>query len=146
MKIIYIPLALALSLTSCQGKKDKREIFDAQGQKAITSSVSRKNNTVSVLFGNQAALESAVKGGEHKAGEIFTLVTWAQEAKKFWYPGLINGKVKSREIVRMVVEAGSVKAQYRLIEGQVPGQTPDQDQDDQERIKYITSQRASIYP
>ena len=130
----------------CESENERLGIFNAGGQKPITSSVSKKMNTVSILFGNEQAMESAIKGLPFNGDEIFTLVTWNQEHKKFWYPGLINGRVKSIEVVKMTLLNNKVQPFYKLIEGQAPYSQANRPFTKWERIQYITRQKASIYP
>ncbi|MFC3562853.1 hypothetical protein [Pedobacter jamesrossensis] len=146
MKVKLLLFSIILTVISCKPTKDKRVVFDSKGQKAITSSVSKKLRTVSILFGNQAALESALKGGAHRGGEMFTFVTWNQDNEKFWFPGLINGKIKSIEVVNIVLRGNTLKPDYRLVQGTAPKRLTDQLYTQSERIEFITSQRPSIYP
>jgi hypothetical protein len=146
MKAINILLLLSCTVLACKSPNNKLEIFDASGQKPITSFVSKKLNTVSILFGNEKAMVSAIMGVPHKGGEIFTLVTWNQEHKRFWYPGLINGRIKSIEVVKITLTKNSVQSSYTLTKGEAPYNLAHRGFNERERIEYITSQKASIYP
>lgn len=146
MKIRIILTIIAAMVFSCSRPLDKRQIFDAKGQKVITSAVSRKSNTVSVLFGNELALDRSIKGGVPVAGEIYTMVTWNQENKKFWYPGLINGTVKSVEEVKVTSIGNEIKTNYTLLKGAAPIGLTQNPFTPAERIAYITSRRASVFP
>ena len=125
---------------------DKRSIFDAGGQKPITSFLSKKLNTVSILFGNQLALESAKTGRVHQSGEVFTLVTWNQQNKEFWYPALINGRIKSIEVVKLSLSNNQIRHEYKLVKGAVPSNNSHIRFSKRERIDFILSHKASVYP
>jgi hypothetical protein len=146
MKLYILLLLLSCAIFACKSQNDKLNIFDAGGQKPITSSVSKNMSTVSILFGNEKALKSAIKGIPHKGGEIFTLVTWNQEHKRFWYPGFINGSIKTVEVVKMTLVDNKVKPAYTLTKGQAPYNSARRTFTESERIQYITSQKASVYP
>jgi len=145
MKHINILPLLSLVVLTC-ASPDKRSIFDAGGQKPITSFLSKKLNTVSILFGNQQALETAKMGRMHQGGEVFTLVTWNQQNKEFWYPALINGRIKSIEVVKLSLANNRINQEYSLVKGPAPANTAHIRFKERERIDFILSQRASVYP
>ncbi|MFC3559079.1 hypothetical protein [Pedobacter jamesrossensis] len=101
---------------------------------------------MSILFGNEPAAKASITGTEGKGGEIYTLVTWNQEGNKFWYPGLINGSVKSIEIVAIGNSGDKIDFNYRLKEGEAPLNKTNSPFTSQERIDYITKLKPSVYP
>ncbi|MBE9663045.1 hypothetical protein [Mucilaginibacter myungsuensis] len=117
----------------------KRIIYNAHGLKVITSFSNRKQQTISILYGNALALQSA-KTGIHDQGEVFELVTFKQADNKFWYGSYINGAVQSIELVTSYAKDKKViDFNYKIVQGQVSGGAD-------ARINSITSHRALLFP
>ncbi|RZJ23649.1 MAG: hypothetical protein EON51_01865 [Acinetobacter sp.] len=146
MKFKNIWLIVFCFLIGCGQPKDRRNIFNAGDQKPITSLISKKQNTVSILFGNSRAVRSTSKGINPQGGEIFTLVTWHQQGNKYWYPGLINGSIKSIEVVDFKDINGEPIANYTLKEGEAPTGFDSKQYSVKERISYIRSLKPAVYP
>ncbi|KQS36231.1 hypothetical protein [Pedobacter sp. Leaf194] len=146
MKFTNIWLIVFCFLFGCSQPKDKRNIFNAEDQKPITSLISKKQNTVSILFGNSPAVRSTTKGIDLQGGEIFTLVTWHQQGNKYWYPGLINGSVKSIEVLDIKDVNGELTTNYHLKEGEAPVSYDNKQYSIKERISYIRNLKPAVYP
>lgn len=129
-----------------ESKEGKREMFDADSLKVITSFANTKEQTMSVLYGNALAKKSALAGyTTHVAGERFKLVTYKQANNKYWYGSHINGEVKSIETVK----SGGVKGNelsYVLEKGEAAVNKAGQPLNVFSRINEILSHRPSVYP
>ncbi|HJT73825.1 MAG TPA: hypothetical protein VJ720_07395, partial [Chitinophaga sp.] len=99
-------------------KEHTREMFDAKGQHVITLFANRKQQTMSVLYGNKPAQASALSGyKQHVPGEVFTLVTYHQADSKYWYGSYINGAIKSVEQITATVSGEGYTLNYKLEQG-----------------------------
>lgn len=153
MKTIIFALFITCFLTGCaQNQPDKahtREVFDARGLKVITSFANRKQQTISVLYGNQLAMKSAEKGAQqHFAGEQFKLVTFRQANNTYWYGSYINGAVKSVETLNIQPAPGSDSSiiNYVVERGKAPRNAYGKASSTNERVNNILSQRALVFP
>jgi hypothetical protein len=143
MKIFALLLCVIAGSSGCTHQTPydahKRIIYDARGLKVITSFSDRKQQTISLLYGNALALQSA-KTGIHDKGELFKLITFKQADNKYWYGSYINGAVQSIELVTSyAIDKNAIAFKYKIPQGQVPG-------DADARIKSITSHRALLFP
>jgi len=129
-----------------QNEAGVRPMFDAGNLKVITTFANRKQKTMSVLYGNEAARKSAMGGYQtHVAGEIFELVTFKQEDNTHWYGSYINGAVQSIEnLTATGTDAKSLI--YRLVQGKAPLNTHGQPMTGDERIIDILAHRPSVFP
>ena len=143
--VIVISIACNRSATDSSAK---REMFDAKGQEVITSSANEKQGTMSVLFGNSAALQAALDStGRHKPGEVFTLATWERVANPHWYGTYINGRIKTVETICILPSLrGAIKIEYKLIKGPGPKDDNGNTISLQERISFILNQDPSVFP
>lgn len=152
-KIMPVFLFLTALLSACSDRSkpaigEQRAVFDAQGLQVITSFANRQLKTMSTLYGNYAARQSALTGyTDHVPGEVFTLVTYRQENNKYWYGSYINGAVQSVETV-LVLPAGDAKPQFRyqLVAGTAPAGIDHQPAAIHDRINSILSHRPSVFP
>lgn len=120
-----------------ENKTGKREVFDARGLKVITSFANTHQQTMAVLYGNEAGHTTALKGYRvHVPGEVFTLVTYQQANNKYWYGSHINGEIKSVETVRSGIADNQLT--YTLEQGSVAGSAT--------RIAEILSHQPSVFP
>jgi len=143
MKIFALLLCVIAGSYGCANDTSndghKRIIYNAHGLKVITSFSDRNQQTISLLYGNAPALQSA-RTGVHDKGELFELVTYKQADNKYWYGSYINGAVQSIELVTSYATDKNVIAfKYKILQGQVPG-------DADARIKSIISHRALLFP
>lgn len=118
--------------------------FSKAGLKVITSSVNKNQGTMATLYGNEPALQAAKSGvNTTTAGEIFALVTWKQKADDHWFGANIPGNLQSVEYVK-TTQAGNMVS-YQKFEGKTLVLSKDT-LHNQERIKYILGQKASVMP
>lgn len=153
MKILALALIISCVICSCThtqpNKAHTREVFDARGLKVITSFASRKQQTISVLYGNQLAMQSAATGShKHVAGELFKLVTFRQANNTYWYGSYINGAVKSIETLytKPAVSGNSMMLYYTVERGKAPLNIAGSTASAHERINNILSHRALVFP
>ena len=152
MKIYLLLATIGASVIACNpsapDKSQVREMFNADSLQVITSFANSKLQTMSVLYGNSPARQSALLGYRtHSPGEIFKLVTYKQADNKFWYGSHINGAIKSVEIV---AASQSVNATapltYTLERGQAPTDSVGDEVKSVNRINYIFSHKPSVFP
>lgn len=118
--------------------------FSKQGLKVVTSFINKKQRTMATLYGNDVALQAAKLGSSTiTAGETFALVTWKQKADDHWFGAKIPSSLQSVEYVK-TTQPGNT-ASYQRFEGKTLVLSTDT-LHNQERIKYILSQKASIFP
>jgi hypothetical protein len=135
MKTYILSLISILICSSChlpsKSPASQRAMFDASGLHVITSFANRKHQLMYILYGNNAALQEALRGNiRHIPGEIFTLVTWKQANNKYWYGSYINGALQSVEILSVTI---------MLVDN-------DERYSDNARISLILSQQPSVFP
>ena len=150
IKFLFIPM-IALSAAcnrSANAPSSKREMFDAGGQEVITSSANEKQRTLSILYGNNAAQQAAIRcNGKHKAGEVFTLATWGQVANPHWYGTCINGRIKTVETITVLPSLhDDIEIQYKLVTGPSPKDIKGNAISRQDRISFILNQEPSVFP
>lgn len=122
---------------------NNREMFDAKGLHVITIFANRIQQTMSVLYGNEAAASAALSGyQQHTEGESFTMVTYEQADNKYWYGSYINGKVKRVESVTYTGQ----KLQYTIEQGNAPTDGSGNVISSASRIQYIFSHRPVAFP
>jgi Cytochrome P460 len=111
--------------------------------KVITSSIDAPNQTMSILFGNDAAIASARAGAmSYPVGSVLTLVTWTQKEDGHWFGARIPKNFKTMEVVKVTAGAdGKTANSYERFEGQTPAGSGDVG-----RTDYILGQRASVMP
>ncbi|GGH63098.1 hypothetical protein HNQ91_002601 [Filimonas zeae] len=129
-------------------KEDTREMYNARGLRVITSFANRKARTMSVLYGNEAARQTALNGYiTHLPGGVFTLVVHKQHDNKYWYGSYLNGALLSVETVRNVaMPQQPAKLTYQLQQGQPPADSTGAVISAQKRMAYILSHTPSVFP
>nr|WP_250773398.1 hypothetical protein [Dyadobacter sp. MSC1_007] len=122
-------------------------IFDEPGMHVVTSTFNQRTETISVLYGNDAALSHAGQARpEHVAGEEFKLVTWGLKPNPLWFGSDINGPLRSVETVKIVADAyGAARIDYG-VENRNEETAKIAPTDSDERINFIFAQRASVFP
>lgn len=95
-----------LFLTACKNEhsnKDKNQVrlvFDAGQLKFIASSLNKKKETMSALYGNSQALQSlSKKSAQPEAGTKMKLVTWKYHENPQYVGGTITGELLSVETI-----------------------------------------------
>ena len=116
----------------------------------ITTFADRRAATMSVLYGNDAAVRYARANSQqaYPAGSVIALVTWTQQDDARWFGGKIPGPVKSVEFVSVTGEADN-KAVYshEKYEGSPLRQTSVWNGNSPEaRAAYLLSLRAAVLP
>lgn len=120
--------------------------YNLDGLKVITSFVNKTKGTASTLYGNDAALKSALEGNKTTgADEVFTLVTWKQQEDEHWFGAKIPSTVQSVEVVKTEARGANVVLDYQCLEG--AGLTLKADTLGKgERVAYILGQKPSVMP
>ena len=118
--------------------------------KVITASVDQSAATMSILYGNDAAVGYARtnQGHEYPPGSVLSLVTWTEQGDAHWFGAKTPGGVKSVEFVSVLggnnkepsfayeSYAGSPLARNASLSGRPAGS----------RADYLLSQRAAVMP
>jgi len=109
-KYIVLP-ALILALAGCSNHDQSKLInkeaslpssfqFNKMGLKVINSSINKKKETMSTLYGNDLALQSFKSNTPHTSGEVLALVTWKQKEDEHWFGAKIPGPLLAVELVK----------------------------------------------
>lgn len=118
--------------------------------KVITSSLDRRDSSMSTLFGNDVAVECARTGSPHgyPAGSALALVTWTEQEDRRWFGGRIPATPKSVEYVTVKAGTGHAPSySYQKFEGSPLKQMSTQEGPaPNERAAYLLSQQASVMP
>jgi hypothetical protein len=104
----------------------------------IGSAVNQQNSSMSILFGNDPAVEFArthTQQRDYPAGSKLALVIWGEREDPRWFGARIPAALKSLELVNVTPDGVS----YQLLEGAPP---PAQEG----RALYLLSQRAAVMP
>jgi len=161
---ILISAALAFTVAACHNTRELTPnpvtIFDDHGLHVITSFHNDRTRTISVLYGNDAALTHArnepvatpgvatpgvATPGVATPGAIFKLVTWDLKENPLWFGSNINGGVQSVETVTVSAgEPGPVVAYTMENSAEKNGKKAVSSNAD--RISFIFAQRASVFP
>lgn len=118
--------------------------------KIITSSISPGDSTMSTLYGNDVAVQSARTSQRtgYPAGAILSLVTWTQQEDPRWFGANIPHHVKSVEFVFVnAADSGKPAYSYQSFDGsplrkssEEAGPTPGV------RAQSLLIQRAAVLP
>ncbi len=121
MRVIPITIlaVLALFITSCTAKKEAPAIrpfvFNDSGMQVITTIINEKNNEVSMLYGNKAAMDFHFqRKGAHQPQEQYKLVTYREQENKAWFGSYINGALLRVETVDMQPIASGQAPAYSI--------------------------------
>jgi len=149
-KTLLLVLVALVNLMSCKTGKEKqiykRIIFDSTGMKVITHSFNKKLKTMSVLYGNAQAYNSALlTEGKRQPGSAYAFVTWEFQENPYWHGSQLSGKLLCVEklSVSKSTEEGTVDYVVRFgkpkpVNGMVLSKSS--------RINYILDRRPSIQP
>lgn len=94
--------------------------FNPLEWKVITTIMNKKNNTMSTLYGNDAAAAHAARGhaGNYPADAKLALVNWSQVADAHWFGANTPGKIRSVESISFEQAPAKTSAPiYQLYEG-----------------------------
>jgi hypothetical protein len=121
--------------------------FSQKGLKVVASFINKKQHTMSTLYGNDLALQTAKSGDTNKVpGEAFILVTWNQQDDDHWFGAKIPSDLKTIEVVKTGgADQNSADVTYNCYEGKALRLNTDTTHN-QDRIKYIFDQKPSILP
>ncbi|MES2418760.1 MAG: hypothetical protein V4541_11275 [Bacteroidota bacterium] len=100
----------------------------------LTSSINPNNNTMATLYGNDLATDHV---NDYPAGAVLYEITWSQKPDSLWFGGNVPGDVLS---VEQIIFNDNGKPTYKLYKGNIPAN------DEQERMKFIISQRPAVSP
>ena len=117
--------------------------------RVVTSSIDPVHQTMSTLFGNDAAIESARTPAHtaYPAGSVLALVTWSQREDEHWFGGRIPQRFQSMEIVRVTQGTdGKLATTYERLEGTSLQKASDAPADTEAKKNDILAQRASVMP
>ncbi|WP_158749564.1 cytochrome P460 family protein [Acidobacterium sp. S8] len=120
--------------------------FNPLHWKVIISGIDPQRQTMSTLYGNDLAVQSARAGHDvYPDGSVLSLVTWTQREDPHWFGARIPGKVKSVEFV--TVGKDSSKSAYKRFEGPdlAPATLSDTEAASARRDS-ILGKRASVMP
>ncbi|MBS7565373.1 hypothetical protein KHS38_13255 [Mucilaginibacter sp. Bleaf8] len=115
-------------------------------QKVITSFISKKDSTMSILYGNHEAynaLDSNVPSS--LSGVSATLVTWRQQDDPHWFGARIPGDLLAVETIKAAGTGKNTVLNYQRYTGKQLVKLADTT-GRAGRIKFIMSQQASILP
>jgi mono/diheme cytochrome c family protein len=104
----------------------------------IRSAANQQNSSMSILFGNDPAVEFArthTQQRDYPAGSKLALVIWGEREDPRWFGARIPAALKSLELVNVTPDGVS----YQLLEGAPP---PAQEG----RALYLLLQRAAVMP
>ncbi|MCE7067158.1 hypothetical protein [Dyadobacter sp. CY326] len=147
---LYI-IVLALLMLSCDERNTAtlapEYLYNAGDQKVIKSIINNKKGTIAMLYGNDLALETAHDSlSKPNIGAHYTLVTWKQKPMPQWYGTNMNGEIYSIEHLKIVQRNETRFAfDYDFQTGKAY-QPSDDRPEKQQRIEFITSQQAAVFP
>jgi hypothetical protein len=124
--------------------------FNPLQWRVISSSVNTRDETVSVLYGNDIAVRHARTDPRrpYPAGSVLSLVTWAQEEDPHWFGAKTPGVVRSVEFVTAEESPGLAPAySYEIYEGEALLKTAAKDVSNPDsRINALLGRRALVMP
>lgn len=122
-----------------------RIVFDAKGQRVLAVFANRKQQTMSVLYGNDVAKQQALaQQTTPVAGALYTLVTYRQANNQYWYGSYINGTILSVE--QLTAAATPLQWQYNLLQGKAPADASGNSVSPAVRSAFLLSHKPSVFP
>jgi hypothetical protein len=117
--------------------------------KVITSWVDPKSATMSTLYGNDVAVQSARSSSQprYPGGSVLSLVTWKQQEDPRWFGARPPAAPVSVEVLTIDGAGGSISYKYRAYAG-----TPWKETSSQEgptpgpRAAFLLAQQAAVMP
>ena len=113
--------------------------------KVITSSLNKKQATMSTLYGNEAALKAARDSTQHQPGETYALVTWKQKADGHWFGANIPGDLQSVTMLKTTGKSGAITFSCQQYTGKTLSVVADTT-GNSATTKFILNERASVMP
>ncbi|MEX6690675.1 hypothetical protein QTN47_24425 [Danxiaibacter flavus] len=117
--------------------------FSVNNMHVITSSINKRQQTMSTLYGNRIAVDRARSGKILAAGEQLVLVVWKQKPDENWFGANIPDKIESIEQVSTGNDPSAIG--YKRYEGNPLALVSDTTGNKQ-RIVAIIAQQASVMP
>ncbi len=120
--------------------------FNPLSWKIITSGIDPQRQTMSALYGNDLAVQSARAGHPtYPDGAVLSVVTWSQREDPHWFGGRIPDRIQSVEFV--TVGSKDPGASYQRFDGPELVRSAAQDgQAATARHDAILAERASVMP
>lgn len=117
--------------------------------KIITSSLNRRDSTMSTLYGNDIAVKYARSNPDHNypTGAVLSLVTWAQRDDPHWFGAKIPATVKSVEFLTVATSPDQPTYTYENYQGSPLKKIDMPDTSAvNARVDHLLSQRAAVMP
>jgi hypothetical protein len=114
--------------------------------RVITSWINQQDSTMSILYGNDAAVQYARTHSEmmYPVGAVVSVVTWNQQEDARWFGGRVP---KTPEAVEFVTVTGPGVTAYQRYEGSpLKKMASESGSDPNDRASYLLSQRAAVMP
>jgi hypothetical protein len=151
MKAILILLFVSGGIGSCGRQVTQSTISTADVLRTagaqITAFLDQNENTISVLYGDPAAFESATSDFKHHtAGEHFVLITYQLKDFYYDYDAQARGLVERVEYISGPDPKDSNKFSYNISVGKPPRDSTGVPYRDSDRIKFIFSHKPYTYP
>jgi hypothetical protein len=150
--------SLALILSACGDNTNHTELINTKaslppsfnfpklGLKVISSSINKKQGTMSTLYGNAQALNNAETDNKVIVPyEILALVTWKQQSDEHWFGANIPGDLQTVEMIKTTPGGPGTSINYQRFKGKNLNFNTDT-LGRQARIKYIFDLKPSIMP
>lgn len=147
LNYIFCLLCLAFMLSSCQDQPTPtmapEYLYDAKDQQMISSSINENKGTISILYGNEQAIQVAKR---NLPGARYTLVTWKQKPMLGWYGTNMNSEIYAVESLNIQsAKSDCINLQYQFKTGPsfvnsdgIPSK--------KERINFIITQPKAVRP
>jgi len=143
---LFIVSCTVLLMAACNNggktRAYRRIVFNAAGLQVLSSSVNKKLETMSLLYGNSEACQTLIESDIPDSGGVFKFVTWQYHDNPFFYGSKINGELLSVESIGI---QGNGLIDYEIEKGD-PLPVNGIKLSRQERIKYILGHKQSQLP
>ncbi|HEY9259854.1 hypothetical protein [Chitinophaga sp.] len=149
MRVIpFITFTIILFMGCSTAKKNmpaiRPYVFNDSGLQVITTIINEKAGSVSMLYGNKAAMDYHINHlSAHQPEEQYRLVTYREQDNKYWFGSYINGALLSVETVNMLPLANQQQPAYTIqtYNGYAATET-----DAASRTNFIQNQDLAWYP
>ncbi|RBL90268.1 hypothetical protein [Chitinophaga flava] len=148
MRIIYLALATVVFMSCAQTKRElpaiRPYVFNDSGLRVITTVINEKAGTVSMLYGNNAAMNfHAQHATVNSPKELYKFVTYREQDNQYWYGSYINGELLSVETVDMAPLSQGEPPHYSI---QQYNGSPATDYNAATRTAFIQTLQPAWYP